>query len=105
VIVAFSDERGLRTAAERGGGGAWKRLLCLETAMLLAPECERCGCFHLRAGFYEWKDGRVRNLRLASARALSLGRLGAKAEIVPAGGACGASPRDFRFRVATGAPS
>lgn len=46
------------------GGDRWRRLLCAEEALLLAPECPACGAFHLREGVYELSGSRACNLLL-----------------------------------------
>jgi hypothetical protein len=63
TIVAFRDDEPIPARTM-----PWRYLLHVESAMLLAPECPACGRFHLRGGFYAWKGGLVRNLRLSSAR-------------------------------------
>ncbi len=45
--------------------GEFKRILHVEAPLLLAPECDACGCFHLRDGYYELREGEIRNLRQA----------------------------------------
>ncbi len=55
--------------------GAWRRLLHVESTLLLAPECTHCGFFHLREGVYAVADGRVENLLQSSATASVLPRL------------------------------
>ena len=47
-------------------GAHWRRILCAERTLLLAPECPACGAFHIREGFYELVGSEVRNLRLPS---------------------------------------
>lgn len=63
TVVAFADEQALP-----GRIVPWRYLLHAEAALLLAPECRACGCFHLREGFYRLRDRVVHNLRFASAR-------------------------------------
>lgn len=47
--------------------GKWRRLLHIESSLLLAPECDSCGCFHLRENFYAAADGQFDNLLLDGA--------------------------------------
>jgi hypothetical protein len=70
----------------------WRRLLHIESALILAPECEKCGCFHLRAGIYEARGSRIRNLRLATPAYELLG-----GEIIPPG-PCAIDNRGWRIR-------
>lgn len=63
TIVVFGDEppalNPLRLPPSR-------HFMHVESALLLAPQCVECECFHLRDGFYQ-VDGRIiRNLRLAA---------------------------------------
>lgn len=57
-------------AAEAGWpplpGRHWRRLLCAEATLLLAPECPDCRCFHLREGLYDLQGSEARNLRMPS---------------------------------------
>ena len=61
TIVVFGDQR---TAPNPDRAEPWRRLMHVESALLLAPECAQCGCFHLHHGFYEVDGRRIRNLRL-----------------------------------------
>jgi len=64
TIVVFGDEPPAFNPARLLQ--PWRHLMHLESALLLAPQCMSCECFHLREGFYE-VDGRIiRNLRLAA---------------------------------------
>jgi len=38
----------------------------VESALLLAPQCASCECFHLREGFYDVTQRIIRNLRLTA---------------------------------------
>lgn len=44
----------------------WVRLLHLESALVLAPQCARCGGYRLRSGPYIVRDRRIYNTRLAA---------------------------------------
>jgi hypothetical protein len=72
---------------------SWRRLLLSESAMLIAPECEWCGCFHLRAGLYRLEDGAIRNLRLKSAQNRPLND-----HYVIVREPCAKGPEDLRIR-------
>jgi hypothetical protein len=62
TIVAVNDDPyRMHPAASKPGS----RLLHIENALILAPECARCGCFHLREGVYETAGRQIHNLRLA----------------------------------------
>ncbi len=61
TIVVFGDEP---PALNPGRLQPSRHLMHVESALLLAPQCVKCECFHLREGFYQ-VDGRIiRNLRL-----------------------------------------
>jgi hypothetical protein len=49
-------------------GSHWRRLLCVERALLLAPESPACCSFHIREGLYALDGSEVRNLGLPSLR-------------------------------------
>jgi len=63
TIVVQGDEP---HGADPAGSQAWARLLHVESALILAPECARCGCFHLRDGVYKVVGRQIYNLRLAT---------------------------------------
>lgn len=90
IIVAINDEpQALATEWPNG----WRRLLHIESSLILAPDCEQCGCFHLRDGIYETGGREIRNHRLAApAHELSSG------EIIPAGG-CAGGGSSWRIRL------
>lgn len=73
TIVVFGDEP---APCNPGRFQPSRHFMHVENALLLAPQCVKCDCFHLREGFYQ-VDGRViRNLRLAApAHDLSRGEL------------------------------
>jgi hypothetical protein len=77
-------------------GPHWRRLLCVEAALLLAPDCPACGCFHIREGLYELAGQEVRNLRMPSLEPHPL-RL---AE--PARRGCPAGEQDWLVRLSEG---
>ncbi len=84
VVAIGEDDRPDR------GDGAWRHLLNVPSAMLLAPECPACGFFHLREGFYRAdSDGGIRNLRLRDASRCHLEFAG-----ILAPGSCAAAPGD-----------
>jgi hypothetical protein len=63
TIVVFGDEP---PALNPGRLRPSRHLMHVESALLLAPQCVKCECFHLREGFYQ-VDGRIiRNLLLAA---------------------------------------
>jgi hypothetical protein len=73
TIVVFGDEP---PAPNPTSPQAWRHLMHVESALLLAPQCVQCECFHLRDEFYEVDGPRIRNLRLAApAYDLSRGEL------------------------------
>lgn len=74
--------------------GAWRRLLHVESTLLLAPECIHCGNFHLREGVYSFSGGRVENLLQNSAVASALPRL------QEVDGRCEHGPGDVLCRIA-----
>jgi len=90
TIVVFGDEP---AGPKAGRPAPWRHLLHVESALLLAPQCAQCGCFHLRDGFYE-VDGRgIRNLRrTAPPYQLRSGDL-----LAPHG--CAAGSRDWCIRL------
>jgi hypothetical protein len=61
IVVVNGEPHGVDSA----GPQPWSRLLHIENALILAPECARCGCFHLREGVYEAAGRRIHNLRIA----------------------------------------
>jgi hypothetical protein len=61
IIAVIPDEP---QRPDRAESKTWPRLLHIESALILAPECARCGCFHLRHGVYEATDQRIHNLWL-----------------------------------------
>jgi hypothetical protein len=71
----------------------WRHLMHVERALLLAPECAQCGCFHLRGGFYEVKGATIRNLKLA-VPPYDLFR----GDLIPAG-RCAAGPDDCSIQL------
>jgi hypothetical protein len=73
TIVVFGDEPPPPNPARLQPS---RHFMHVESALLLAPQCVECDCFHLRQGFYQ-VDGRVvRNLHLAvPAYELSRGQL------------------------------
>jgi hypothetical protein len=81
----------------RIGNAPWRFLLNVAPAMLLAPECRHCGCFHLRAGFYGIDGSLIRNLKLADVQPYRLH----DAEMLPIG-SCGLEPNDRRMRFDNG---
>lgn len=87
IVVAFADERAIP-----GRIVPWRYLLHVESALLMAPECRACGCFHLRNGLYRLQDRAVRNLRFASARPYALPQ---RWSIAP--GDCALAPGDCRL--------
>lgn len=42
--------------------GPWRRLLHVDSSLLLAPQCTLCGSYHLRDGIYRAGDGHIVNL-------------------------------------------
>jgi hypothetical protein len=88
TVVTFRDDEMMRLPLV-----PWRFLLTIESAMLLAPECGDCRCFHLREGFYAVEGDRIRNLRLPSAGIHSL----SGAELLSAGG-CVRGPDDWRVK-------
>jgi hypothetical protein len=116
VLVVRADAAPLLAAASRQAGGAagaartvvavgfgsaaprgiapWRYILHVESAMLLAPECAACGCFHLRGGWYALEDGALSNLKLACAAAVPLEDPG-----MVAAGTCAQGPDDLRLRL------
>ncbi len=91
-ILAESEDRRIERPSPH-----WRRLLHVEAALVLAPECQRCGHFHLREGLYELDGGLIRNLRLACAEPYTL--RGAT-EVVA--GRCDAGSGDRRIAVPDG---
>lgn len=63
TIVVFADEPPLFNAARLR---PWRHLMHVESALLLAPQCASCECFHLREGFYDVNQRIIRNLRLTA---------------------------------------
>jgi len=86
TIVVFGDEPPARNPTRVQ---PWRYLMHLERALLLAPECAECGCFHLRGGFYEVDGATIRNLKLA-VPPYGL----ARGELIPPGH-CAAEPHDW----------
>jgi hypothetical protein len=62
TIVVVNDEP---QGADPAESKSRFRLLHIESALILAPQCASCGCFHLREGVYETMGQRIHNLRLA----------------------------------------
>jgi len=75
--------------------GKWRRLLHVESTLLLAPECASCGHFHLRDGFYALTDGTIVNLLLDSAQPCVLPRISVAEDRV-----CELGPNDLLFTLA-----
>ncbi|MCC7411622.1 MAG: hypothetical protein IT495_08315 [Gammaproteobacteria bacterium] len=46
------------------GTGAWHRLFHVESALVLAPQCPDCGCYHLRKEHYALEGECIVNRRL-----------------------------------------
>lgn len=86
VAVGFDDAAPVGTVP-------WRYMLHVESAMVLAPECAKCGCFHLRGGWYAIENGVLRNLKLACAAAVPLED---PVAVVP--GVCAQGPDDVRIR-------
>ena len=63
TIVVFGDEPPSFTL---GRPAPWRHLMHVESTLLLAPQCVKCDCFHLRQGFYEIGGRTVRNLLLTA---------------------------------------
>lgn len=76
----------------------WRRLLCAERSLLLAPECSACGCFHICEALYELAGQEVRNLLMPTLEPHPL-RL---AE--PARRGCPAGERDWLVRLSEPRP-
>ena len=90
TIVVFGDEP---PALNPTRAQPWRHLMHVERALLLAPECAECGCFHLRGGFYEVDGATIRNLKLA-VPPYDL----ARGELIPAG-RCAAGPHDWGIQL------
>ena len=89
-IVVFGDEPPAHNPTR---AQPWRHLMHVERALLLAPECAQCGCFHLRGGFYQVDGATIRNLKLAvPPYDLSRG------ELLPAG-RCAAGPDDWSIQL------
>ncbi len=63
TIVVFGDEPAL---SHPGRFQPSRHFMHVESTLLLAPQCVRCDCFHLREGFYQVHGRVIRNLRLAA---------------------------------------
>jgi len=63
TIVVFGDEPPSFNPARPA---PWRHLMHVESTLLLAPQCVKCDCFHLRQGFYEIDGRTIRNLRLTA---------------------------------------
>src|ERR1035437_3038282 len=63
TIVVFGDEPPALNPVRLPPS---RHLMHIENALLLAPQCVKCECFHLREGFYEVDGRMIRNLRLAA---------------------------------------
>ena len=63
TIVVFGDEP---PALDPVRLQPSRHFMHVESALLLAPQCVKCDCFHLREGFYEVDGRMIRNLRLAA---------------------------------------
>ena len=75
-------------------GSEWRRLLLVERAMLVAPLCDRCGDFHLRAGRYGFDGAAVQAFSPAGLEPYAFRRL------VSSGcGGCPEGPDDWRVRL------
>src|SRR5208283_3965326 len=73
TIVVFGDEP---APFNPGRFQPSRHFMHVESALLLAPQCVKCDCFHLREGFYQVDGRMIRNLRLAApAYGLSRGEL------------------------------
>lgn len=72
--------------------GKWRRLLHIESSLLLAPECAECDCFHLRESFYASANGQFENLRLGSATATA-------ARLEPVDKHCDRGPGDLLVKL------
>lgn len=88
VRVVVRDRLGRETELAPG----WRELLHVEAALLLAPRCEACGSYHLRAGIYAVEDGAVVNRRAPWARKLPLSPPARVAD-----GPCERGPEDLRL--------
>lgn len=89
------DVVGLSPRAWGAASPAWKRLLVIEAAMLMAPQCDGCGAMHLAASRYDVDP----ETRTVTAVALSL------TQAVPAGfvleePGCELGPADWLLRKA-----
>lgn len=74
--------------------GDWRRLLHVESSMLLAPECTLCGSFHLREGAYALDGEQIENLLMPSVPKCELRGL------VPTGDTCSLGSGDTLFTLA-----
>lgn len=89
IVVCGEDPSALNPARAQ----PWRYLMHIERALLLAPECTQCRCFHLRGGFYEVNGATIRNLKLAvPPHELS------RSELLPAGH-CTAGPDDWGIQL------
>ena len=61
TIVVFGDEPPALNPARIPPS---RHLMHVESALLLAPQCVKCECFHLREGFYDVAGRMIRNLRM-----------------------------------------
>lgn len=77
------------------GVGGERYLLNVESGLLLAPQCPRCGRFHLRHGFYRLSGDRAVNLHAGSVAAVRLRIVGR-----PRVGHCALGPKDCCVRLA-----
>lgn len=75
-------------------GGEWRRLLLVERALLLAPLCDRCDHFHLRAGRYSLDGAVAQALAPDGIEPYAFRRLVSSSE-----GGCPAGPDDRRVRL------
>lgn len=90
TIVVFGEDTPALIPAR---AQPWRYLMHIERALLLAPECADCGCFHLRGGFYQVDGATIRNLKLAVPPYEVL-----HGGLIPAG-RCAAGPDDWGIQL------
>lgn len=62
TIVAAVGPDSPPLPAPTAGTYDWRRILHIESSLVLAPSCTLCGSYHLREGVYRFSDGHIVNL-------------------------------------------
>lgn len=95
IVVAVSPDSPPLPAP--AAGGDWRRILHVESSLILAPACTLCGSYHLREGVYRFSDGHIVNLLHPDAPPYEAPRARATGE------SCSLAPGDTLIELSGGA--